>query len=51
MYDLNYCLVCALPFEPVKRIADVSGIGDEGPEWVVFIEDDLCQCGTEDDYD
>lgn len=40
-----------MPFEPIERIEDVSGIGDHGPGWMVFIEDDLCRCGTENDGD
>ena len=49
MYDPNYCLECGLPFEPVERLAEVSGIGDDDLEWVTLVEDQVCQCAAEDD--
>jgi hypothetical protein len=51
MYDPHYCLGCGLPFEPAEWVADGSGIGDDEPNWVTFIEDDVCTCAAEDDDD
>ncbi|WP_018926373.1 hypothetical protein [Pseudomonas umsongensis] len=51
MYDQNICLGCGLPFEPVEWSADLSGIGDDFTNWMTFVDDEVCQCATEDDDD
>lgn len=51
MYDINLCLICAMPFYPVEWSEDVSGIGDDFSDWVTFVDDEVCQCATEDDDD
>jgi hypothetical protein len=36
MCDLNYCLERGLIYEPIERIADVSGIGEHRLRWMVL---------------
>lgn len=48
MYDLYNCLDCGLPFEPVACTEDLSGIGDDSADWVIFVDDEVCQCAAED---
>lgn len=49
MYDDVMCLGCERPVEPVEWCEDVSSIGDDCTEWVIFVDDEVCQCTAEDD--
>jgi hypothetical protein len=53
MYDDdNHCQLCGLPIEPMEWAEDLSGIGDDFTNQVIFQDDDeLCRCTAEDDHD
>ncbi len=44
------CMNCGLAIEPVEWFEDVSGIGDDFTDIVIFQDDeDLCNCTIEKD--
>lgn len=48
--DDNICPLCLLPYEALEWIEDLSGIGDDFTDPVVFQDDDeLCRCAAEDE--
>lgn len=51
-YDDNHCQICDLPIESMEWSEDLSGIGDDFTNPVIFQDDDeLCCCTAKDDHD
>jgi hypothetical protein len=46
----DICPLCSLPYQAVEWIEDLTGIGDDFTDLVIFQDDDeLCRCSTEDE--